>query len=295
MGIAFALAAVLGEAIGFGGLELGRVLAGWDDNDWRFVPLTCGFVLAYTVPHLSLRGLFSRLLRIILLPVRRGRRDALARLRPPRVLDADGLRRRAHRRHLLLLEFIVHRLIWRWKLRNAVVAMAASAGEALLFTAVVFLIGGREPGPHQAAYVVPVASRLPAPISLSYARTPFCLECDSWLDARRIGPLPLPLHEAKAAIESGQILALAGVHPYQEIASIGDVELKVHTCLECRDRGTVVLELFDCVKGGKNGKVPQLVRAGLWQYPGTALPVIEELFPPPQVLPVPEVSDSRFA
>jgi len=282
LAIAFSLAALLGLAIGFGGLEIGRATAGWDPDDWRYVPFTCALLLAYTLRHFDLRGLFSRfgamfiLFVVVFVLVGLGFARLAGSMRMGFGVAFTGCA-------LMLLEGLVHRFIWRRHVRNAAVAMAASSGGALIFIAVVYLIGGMEPGPHQSAYIVGLLIALCCTLmSRAYAKTPYCLECDGWLDPRRVGALPLPLHEAKAAIESGQILALAGVKPYQEIASIGDVELKVHSCLECRERGTVVLELFDCEKGGKNSKVPRLVKVDLWQYPGASLPVIETLFPPPE-------------
>ena len=41
----------------------------------------------------------------------------------------------------------------------------------------------------------------------------------------------------------------------------------------------MVLELYDCIGGGKSGKVPALVKRGRWQYPGPALLAVDSMFP----------------
>src|SRR5262249_19329732 len=87
--------------------------------------------------------------------------------------------------------------------------------------------------------------------------------------------------EVQPALAAGSIISLAGLTPSEAEAAIGDVEVKVHSCANCRERGNVVVELFECRATGK-GKTPNLIRIGRWSYPGTALLVIDKMFPPPR-------------
>lgn len=286
LAILFVLAAILGSAIGIGGVEIEQQAAGWDKNDWRYIPMTIGVVLAFVLPVLSPRLLFSRFAFVIAI--------FLSLL----VLIGLGVARIAGSMKvgfsiaytvtaLILIQFLAQRLIWRWKLRSTVIAVAAGAGSALTFTAFVLMLGGLSPGPHLAAYGFgPVFAIVAALLSRAAATAPFCSECDDWLTERRIGALPKSLAEVQPLIAGRQVIALANVKPYEKSASIGDVELKVFTCERCRESGSVVLELFDCIKGGKNGKQPIVTRIGRWLYPGAALPVLEAMYPPPQPLEV---------
>lgn len=280
LAILFVLAALLGSSLGLGGLELEQSTAGWDRKDWRYAALAIGVVLAYTVPLMGLRLLFSRfggcllfaLLAFMTLGLFACRLGGSVRF---------GFNVAYSLAPLVLLQFLAQRMIWRWKLRSITIAIAAGTGSALALTAFTLMLGGLEPGPHQAIYVLgPIIALGSAAQSRSYATTPFCLECDGWLVERCIGSLPRSLAEVQPLIAAGQVVALVDVKPYDASPSIGDIELKVHSCPECRDRGTVVLELFNTVKGGKDGKQPIVKRAGRWQYPGESLTAIESLFPP---------------
>ena len=295
LAILFVLAALLGSALGLGGLELERAIAGWDRNDWRYAALAYGVVLAYTLPLMGLRTLFSRFGGCLLL--------ALFALMVPALVACRlggsvrfGFNVAYSLAPLILLQFLARTHDLRWKLRSVAIAVAAGAGSALALTAFTLTLGGMDPGPHQAVYVLgPLFAFGGAAASRANATTPWCLECDGWLDARRIGSLPKTLVEVEPLIAAGQVVALADVKPYDAIASIGDAELKVHSCPVCRDRGTVVLELFDCVKGGKDGKQPIVKRASRWQYPGESLPAIEALFPPPRLAAVPLLDSEASA
>lgn len=282
LAILFALAASLGVALGLGGREVEAAVAGWDRNDWRYAALACGLVLAYTLPLVGARTLASRFgimivfgILVLMVPVLVACRIAgsmrfaflIAFALPP----------------LVLLQFLAQRLVWRWKLRSTPVAVAAGAGSGLGLVAVTLMLGGMEPGPHLAVYPLGlIVAMIGAAIGRSHATSPYCLECDGWLDVRRIGAFPKPLAAMQPIVSEGAIVALADAKPYEGTASIGDTELKAFSCPECRDRGTVVLELFDCVKGGKNCKQPIVKAIGRWHYPGEALPPIEAMFPPPE-------------
>lgn len=181
---------------------------------------------------------------------------------------------------LVLLQFLAQRLIWRWKLRSTPIAVAAAAGSGLGLLAVAMIFGGADQGPHQAVFPLGlVAALIGGVLARVHATSPYCLECDGWLEGRRIGAFPKSLAEMQPLVADGGVVALAKVKPYDETAAIGDTELKAYACPECRDCGTVVLELFDCVKGGKNGQQPVVKAIGRWQYPGPALPVIQAMFP----------------
>lgn len=292
LAILFVLAAALGAAIGLGGLEIEKQAAGWDKNDWRYIPMTIGVVLAFVLPLTSPRLLFSRFgifLAIALsIPVLIGLGVAclVASLRMGFSLAYTGC-------PLILLQFLSQRLIWRWKLRSTPVAVAAGTGSTLAMVAFAFLLGGRELGPHLPMFAIgPLFAIFAAVMSRAAATAPFCSECDDWLIERRIGALPKSLADVQPLIAGGQVIALANVKPYEKSASIGDVELKVFTCEQCREAGTLVLELTDCQKGGKNGKQPVLKRIGRWEYPGAALPAIEAMFPPPQEVPAAQPAET---
>jgi hypothetical protein len=280
LAILFTLAAVLGSAVGFGGRELVGETAGWDPSDWRYAALSCGVALAYTLPLFGSRMLFSRVGLAMAMIIVAG---VLAGLGVARIAGsmAMGFSLVYCSAPLILQQFLAQRLIWRWKLRSTVIAVAAGAGSACAFTAFVMMFGGLEAGPHRAALALgPLFAIFSAALSRSAATAPFCGACDAWLVERRIGALPKSLLQVEPIVASGQVLALADVTPYPESAAIGDVELKLHSCEACREAGTVVLELFDCVKSGKSGTQPLLKRAGRWEYPGASLPAIEALYPP---------------
>ncbi len=115
--------------------------------------------------------------------------------------------------------------------------------------------------------------------------------CEGWLEARRVGALPRPRADVEPALATGQVIALTGVKASADAAVIGDVELTCHACPACREAGTVVLELKDCIGGGKGGKVATLVRVEQWLYPGSALLAVNEMFPPDEpdpALPPPD-------
>ncbi|MFO0806788.1 MAG: hypothetical protein U0791_27095 [Gemmataceae bacterium] len=280
LAILFTLAAALGAGLALGGRELESSLAGWDRNDGRYAALACGLVLAYTLPLIGLRALSTRFgcmvvfgILVLMAPVLIACRLAgsvrfaflLAYSLPP----------------LVLLQFLAQRLIWRWKLRSTPIAVAAGAGSGLGLVAVALIFGGSDQGPHQAVYPLGLfVAVIGGVLARSHATSPYCLECDGWLECRRLGAFPKSLAEMQPLVADGGIVALAEVKPYDETAAIGDTELKAYACPECRDCGTVVLELFDCVKGGKNGQQPIVKAIGRWQYPGTALPALQAIFPP---------------
>ena len=80
-------------------------------------------------------------------------------------------------------------------------------------------------------------------------------------------------------VSTGEIVSLANDAVYTEKAAIGDTELSCFHCPWCEDKGTFVIELEDCVKGGKHGKTPTLKRVDRWLYPGSALLVLRRMFP----------------
>jgi len=281
LAILFVLAATLGVALGLGGIEIQRETAGWDKNDWRFAALACGFVLAYTVPLIGVRFLFSRFGGCLLFGILAASLVGLGLVRLFVSVNA-GLGFAYSVPPLILIQFLAQRLVWRWKLRSTPIAVAAGSGSALVLAAFTFMLAGTEAGPHKGLYGFGILfAILGAALGRSNASTPFCAECDEWLEGRRIGALPKSILEVQPIVAGGQIVALADVKPYEAKANIGDVELKVFCCMACRERGTVVLELHECKKGGKNGNQAILAWVGRWLYPGAALPAIEALYPPP--------------
>jgi hypothetical protein len=292
--ISFVVAAALGVAVGLGGLEIGQATRGWEANDWRYPFLTAAIALCYVIPILGFRAFASRYgLMVVTLVVGVSILGVLMfRLfgGPQRIAFYILFSGSA----FLMLEFaVVHRLIRHWRIRSVNAAVLAGAAGSLLISVVAYFIAEMEPGPHQAAYVIgPLAAISFASLNRMAARQPFCTECDAWLVPRRIGALPRTVAEVRPIIASGQVVALTGIPPYLDTTTVGDVDLWLYSCPECRENGTVVLELFNSTKGGKDGKTPTPVRVGRWLYPGIALPVIEEIYPPPaEANPPPEPPD----
>jgi hypothetical protein len=150
-----------------------------------------------------------------------------------------------------------------------------------MLTGIVYLIAGTEPGPHNVVYYLgPIVALAAGMMNRETARAPYCSECEQWLVSRRIGALPRSVAEVQSVLQTGLVISLVGVKPYDDKAAIGDVEVTVYSCPQCREQGTVVLELHNCVGGGRSGKVPTLVKVGHWHYPGPALLAIESMFPP---------------
>lgn len=277
------VAGLLGVAVGFGATEIGAATQGWDKDDWRY-PFLGGLVaLAYVLPFVGIQKLFTKFgLFVIVIVVGVSVLGVLAfRLfgTPQRV--AFGILFSVC--PFLLFEFaVVLRVIQRWRVRSIPVVVIGGSGGALVITGLIYLIARMEDGPHQAAYIIgPGLAIIFGSVNRYIAGAPFCTVCEGWLIHRRIGGLPRSVEEIRPILDSGEIVALTGIEPYKTTTTIGDVDLTVYWCEECREKGTVVVELSDCQKGGKNGKTPTLVRAGRWQYPGLALPVIDEMFPPP--------------
>jgi hypothetical protein len=280
-------AGILGGMVGVAGREVGTITAGWQPNDWRYFGFLVAVAAAYLVPQFGLRAVFA------------SRFGALGVAAITGLVAGVALISRAFGFTLSrsfagvfclgpLLYFAVAvagRYVWRWRVRNPVAAMAAGACGPLTLAGIAYLIAGTDPGPHRS---MPMLAAIAAVVggmwNLKVANTPYCFSCDGWLADRRIGAFPRPRAEMELVISEGEVVSLAGVEPYAATASIGDVELHVHSCPACRENGSVVLELFDCTPGGKSKKQPVQVRVGRWLYPGAALVVIEKLFPPPVVL-----------
>jgi hypothetical protein len=282
--IATVVGAIFGWVVGTVGRVVAEETAGWGRNDWRHLGLVAAAAAVYLVPVLSFRFLFKRVgivllgfvvalvvaavlvLRLFGLPLQHGFATVLA---------GGPL--------LLLYALVVSPVVWRWRIRSGFVAAIVGAVGPLAFLGLVSLTAGAHPGPQKAAYSLGALALISMPFAArAVARTPYCAACDAWLEARRLGSFPRPAGEVRPALASGAVVALAGLTPSDTRAPVGDSEVKVHACPDCRERGTVVVELFDCRGGGRGGKSPALIRVGRWSYPGTALLVIETMFPPPK-------------
>lgn len=181
-----------------------------------------------------------------------------------------------------LQTLVIYPIIWNGRVRHGVLAGACGAVAPLLYVGAVYSIAGSQSGPQSAALILgPIAVLVMAGANYNTAHTPYCGWCDGWLTKRRIGGFALTRADVEPVVANGEIVSLAGEVPYQETAKIGDVDLTCYSCESCQDRGTVVVELFDCVKGGKNGTVPTLKRVDRYLYPGPALVVLNRMFPPP--------------
>jgi hypothetical protein len=181
-----------------------------------------------------------------------------------------------------LQTLVLYPIIWSGRVRHGVLAGACGAVAPLLYAGAVYVVAGMQSGPQSAALLLgPIAALILAGTSYATATTPYCGWCDGWLTKRRIGAFALTRADVEPAVAGGEIVSLAGEKPYSESTKIGDVELTCYSCDSCADKGTVVVELFDCVKGGKNGTTPNLKRVDRYLYPGPALLVLNRMFPPP--------------
>ena len=282
VGFAALVGAVFGWGVGTVGLVAGEHAA-WDRNDWRYFGLAALAAGVYLAPVIGLRAVLGRGFVLLLLPVVL---IALVLL----VLRLFGLPFHHGFAAVLgigplvwLYALVVSPVIWKWRVRSGPAAVLIGLAGPAAFLGAVYLTAGLEPGPHRASYFLGAMALLCFPfLARDSALTPFCGECDGWLGGRRIGAFPRSASEVHPALAAGSVVSLAGLTPSEESTPIGDVEVKIHSCPDCRERGTVVVELFDCRGGGKGGKTPTLVRVGRWAYPGTALAVIDEMFPPPE-------------
>lgn len=183
---------------------------------------------------------------------------------------------------VVLQTLVLQPIIWHGRVRHGWLAGVCGAVTPLLYAGAVYLVAGLESGPQSAALILgPIAALLMWETNASTARTPHCHRCDAWLVKRRIGSFRLPRAAVEPALAGGRLVSLAGEMPHPAAAAIGDVELECHSCPTCEDRGTVVLELSDCVKGGKHGTTPTLKRVDRYLYPGAAMLVVDRMFPPP--------------
>jgi hypothetical protein len=282
--------AVLGAVLGFAGRGFGRLAAGWQPNEWAYFGLTLLVSVAYLLPQFGFRfalstrfgsiGLAAAVGVIALLALLGRAFGAVTFEQSFSVVFCAGA-------SLLLILTVTGRYAWRWRVRTAFWAVVGGAGGPLLIVLVAHLIAGQDPGPHrQAAEIGVMAALAGGGWNLFVARIPYCEACDLWLVDRRIGALDRPKNEVVPVLAAGRIVTLARDVPYAAQASAGDVVLHVHSCSDCREKGTVVLELFEATAGGKS-KSPTNTRVGRWQYPGAALPVIEKLFPPSEASPPP--------
>ena len=283
--VAAAVGAIFGWAIGVAGLAIAEQTAGWGRNDWRYLGLAAIAAVVYIAPLSGLRFLLSRVGIIVL-----GMAVGLI-LAAILVLRLFGLPLEyafagvmTGGPLILLYALVVSPVIWRWRIRSGAAAVLIGATGPLAFLGVLYLTAGLSPGPQKVAYALGGLACIAFPITArGTSRTPYCAACDAWLIARRIGAFPRSAAAVRPALDSGAVVALAGLTPSAASAIIGDLEVKVHSCSDCRERGTVVVELLDCRGGGRHGKTPTLVRVGLWNYPGHALLVIDKMFPPPKV------------
>lgn len=180
-----------------------------------------------------------------------------------------------------LQTLVLHPIIWHGRVRHGLLAGASGAVAPLAYAGAVYAIAKLGSGPQSAALILgPFAVLLLAGVNYDKARTPFCTRCDGWLTKRRIGAFGRSRAVMEPAVAGGEIVSLARETPYQKQAVIGDTELTSYSCENCGERGTVVLELHDCVKGGKQGTTPTLKRVDRYLYPGPALLVVNKLFPP---------------
>lgn len=181
----------------------------------------------------------------------------------------------------VLQSLVLYPILWQGKVRHGLFAGACGAVGPLAYTGVVYLVAGTGSGPQSAALVLgPVAVLTLSGANYDLARSPFCELCGGWLTKRRIGAFGRSRRAMEPAIAGGEIVSLADEASYEKQAEIGDVELTCYSCDLCRAKGTVVLELHDCVKGGKHGTTPTLKLVDRYLYPGPALLVVNRLFPP---------------
>jgi hypothetical protein len=181
----------------------------------------------------------------------------------------------------VLQALVLYPIIWRGKVRHGLLAGASGVVGPLAYTGAVYLSAGTASGPQSAALILgPVAMLVLGGANHETARSPFCELCSGWLTKRRIGAFGRSRAVMEPAIAGGEIVSLAREVPYQKQAEIGDTELVCYACDDCRAKGTVVLELHDCVKGGKHGTTPTLKLVDRYLYPGPALLVVNRLFPP---------------
>jgi len=283
LAVVAAVAVIIGVAIAFASIEIAEATAAWAPHDWRFLCLSAAVAIAFFVPFFKTYA-FTRSGVLIL-----GLLGGLACLMPLG-LACFGLSFRwgfgvvLTGGPLFLLAAVANPiLIRRWRIRGTRLATVAGLSGPLLFAGAIYLVAGTEPGPHRVAYLLgPITAVTGLFLNRHLARQPFCSACEAWLIDRRIGALPSSREEIQPLIASGQIAALAALRAYEETAEIGETELHVHYCESCRESGTVVLELFESKKSGDDGKTPSIASVGRWLYPGTALPVIEEIYPLPQ-------------
>jgi hypothetical protein len=286
-GVLFAAAVVAGGLFGAlaaaGGLYLAPAELGWEQKGWEYVGLSAApfTLLAWVVfgPSLMFRP------RWVGLAVAAGAvlTGGVALLK---VLTFDPyiwFSVAYSAVPLFALQgLMLGPIIWRGKVRHGPFAAVCGLVAPLVYAGAVYAVAGTASGPQAAALILgPIAALALATGNYDLARTPYCGACTGWLTRRRIGAFARSRKEVEPAVAGGEIVALAAERPYEKQAAIGDVELYCHSCEFCAEKGTVVVELFDCVKGGKHGNTPTLKLVDRYLYPGPAVLVLDEMFPPP--------------
>jgi hypothetical protein len=279
-----ALGTVLGAVLGLAWEGLAALVQDWPRHDPRYlvlIALVClGYVLAAAAPFPRSRAaLRSRLVVLLLVPVLlvtgcAGLLRWFGVASFPTLLDLV-----LYGPALLFLLVLIYPLVRRNRVRRfAVAGLAGLLGPAALGGTALLLTDRWNDRHNALLYLCPLACLLTGWVGALTAREPFCTRCEQWMLKRPLGALRRPCVEVKAIVSQGEIARLAG-EPVLPRAAAGDVALSLYFCEQCRESGRVVLELVDVTRGAKGGTSRRTV--GRWVYPGTALGVVDQLFPPP--------------
>ena len=107
--------------------------------------------------------------------------------------------------------------------------------------------------------------------------TPFCRDCDQWKNAKVLGGFTGDATAAAAAVNAGDLSALATAGP----ATGGPAQLTVACCDACVGRGSIDVQLDALTVDAKgNTSTKTLAHA---TYPAAALPYLVKLFEPQPV------------
>jgi hypothetical protein len=285
LAVVLAAAGVGGMVLAGASLAVAELTQGWTPNDLRYLALIGGWTFLYAVAGLSIVGwrVWNWGLRPLVVTVallsaaallvaasalllRWGARESLP-------LSASSHFVRDVPASLLAGLFVlVH--VRTTRMRHGIVAGLAGLLAPMTLLAIDLALTWDTPAFSKPSASVAAVLALGSCVACYYqAQSPFCTRCNQWMLREVLGGVSQPPTNAVELLQSGQVTRLLD-QAAPDAPGPGDVELAIHYCPACRQRGELVLEAT-----ALNARKPARTTLGRWVYPGAAWEQARMLFP----------------